>query len=419
MRHALRIIGGAAALLLASPADAQLPPAIGQTVDGLTGPLLREADVGRLGETVGRPVRDLTRLRLRTLLRENPRALEADARGLPVVRGEVMAIAPRAAALEAARAAGFTVARRRTLEGAGIEVVTLRPPPRQSARRALRALREMDPDGRYDLNHIYAGAGDARRAGSGAAAAAATGGAAGAGLIDGGVAAHPAVDGLIAEQRGFAPGGVVPGRHGTAVASLLAGRDGGFRGATPGTRLLVADIYGDGPTGGSADALAAALGWMAARGVPVVNVSVVGPPNLLVEAVVGALSAQGRLIVAAVGNDGPAAGPLYPAAYPGVIGVTAVDRRDRALPEACRGAHVAFAAPGADMAAADAGGGYARVRGTSYAAPLVAGLLAGQGGIGAVAVETLAREARDLGRAGVDPVYGRGLVCGACRNALP
>ena len=150
----------------------------------------------------------------------------------------------------------------------------------------------------------------------------------------------------------------------------------GFRGAAPGASLLAADVYGAGPTGGSADAIVQGLAWMAENHVRVINISLVGPPNLTLELSVRALVARGVLIVAPVGNDGPAAPPLYPAAYPGVVAVTGVDRRGKVLVEAGRAGHVDFAAPGADLQAARAGGGLTRVRGTSFAAPIVAGRLA-------------------------------------------
>src|SRR5207245_7526152 len=89
-----------------------------------------------------------------------------------------------------------------------------------------------------------------------------------------------------------------------------------------------------------------AFGWLAREHVPVINVSLVGPPNAMLAAIVRDVLSRGYLVVAAVGNDGPAAPPLYPAAWPGVIGVTAVDARQRVLVEAGRGPQVKFAAPG-------------------------------------------------------------------------
>src|SRR3546814_6545927 len=82
------------------------------------------------------------------------------------------------------------------------------------------------------------------------------------------------------------------------------------------------------------------------------------------------------LIVAAVGNDGPAAPPAYPASYKGVFAVTGVDSRNRALPEAGRALHIDFAAPGNAVLAATGIDATDRLRGTSFAAPLVAGRLA-------------------------------------------
>jgi subtilisin family serine protease len=230
-------------------------------------------------------------------------------------------------------------------------------------------------------------------------------------LIDTGIAIRAVPGAGPIEQQGFAPGGVRAAAHGTAVASLLVSR----QGAAPGASLLVADVYGAGPTGGSAEAVSRALAWMAERGVPVVNISLVGPPNALVRAAVRAFCARGAILVAAVGNDGPAAPPLYPAAYEGVVGVTGVDRRRRVLLEAGRGPQVDFAAAGTDITAATPPGRWAPVRGTSYAAPVVAVRLAllldaPDPARARAAVATLERGALDLGAPGRDPVFGAGLI---------
>jgi hypothetical protein len=191
------------------------------------------------------------------------------------------------------------------------------------------------------------------------------------------------------------------------VASLLVGQEGAFRGAATGARLYVADVYGGNRAAGSASAIVKALGWLAGKRPDVINISLVGPQNKVLERAIQIVRSRGIQIVAAVGNDGPAAPPQYPASYPGVIAITAVDSRGRALPEAGKANHLDFAAPGADMAAALPGQGYAKVRGTSFAAPLAAARLAATG-----SPAKLAGEARP-GRGRV----GRGIVCEECRIA--
>ena len=158
----------------------------------------------------------------------------------------------------------------------------------------------------------------------------------------------------------------VPAAHGTAVASLLVGRSELFHGVHPDAELYAADVYCGRPTGGAVDTLVAAFGWMVQEGVPVINVSLVGPKNAMLERVIADLIAAGYIVVAAVGNDGPAAPPLYPASYQHVVGVTAVDAHRHVLIEAAHGPQVMFASPGADLAAAGSDHGYAAVRGTWF-----------------------------------------------------
>lgn len=408
---------------------------LGGTLSGLPAPPLDDLPRDRLpaapgvvrqlpqelARTAGVALSDVRRLAADRLLREHPEAVEADDHGDPVVRGEVLAVSPAPAAIEAARRAGFRLAGRIASPELGVESVILQAPRTMSAREAVRRLRALDPAGQYDFDHIYQESG-ALAPGEAAAASPGvrTGRGLRLGLVDGSAdARHPALRGVKLTQAGFAPGGARVTAHGTAVASLLVGEAGAFKGAAPGASLLVADVYGPSPAGGSAADIAKGLAWLAQTRVPVVNISLVGPPNLLLGAAVHGLVARGTLLVAAVGNDGPAAAPLYPAAYPGVVAVTGVDARRQALPEAAQGAYVAFAAPGAQMAAAVPGGGYAAVRGTSFAAPIVAGELARA--LAAPdpapdpvrarrAVEALAAQAIDLGAPGRDPVYGFGLT---------
>jgi subtilisin family serine protease len=367
----------------------------------------------------------LRSLRIRALLRTHGDVLEADPHGAPMVRGEVLALAPQPLSLEAAAAAGFSVRREWTLPALDLKVVVLHVP--SGTARALKRLRGLDPGGAYDFNHVYSDSGSwdsvaARRAPAGADPPAATDETARSiGLIDSGVAAdHEVFAGLAIHPHGCADR-PVPAGHGTAVASLLVGRAAALHGAAPGAALFAADVFCGQPTGGAVDAVAEAFEWLLQQRVAVINVSLVGPPNRVLESVVRSALARGHLIVAAVGNDGPAAVPLYPAAWPGVVGVTAVDARQRVLVEAERGPQVKFAAPGADLAAAALPHGYALVRGTSFAAPIVAGLLARElpaPDIAAAqaAVATLAQRALDLGSPGLDPVYGYGLVGAELRN---
>jgi hypothetical protein len=386
----------------------------GQLGVGANGPIIvGDLGVDHLGQGLDPPsLLDLRKERLRALTRANPKTLEIDHAGDPVRKGEVVAVSPSEDALARAEGAGFRVVSRQSDKALGLSTVILAAPKGKSAEAALKVLREADPAGQYDLNHIYEPAG----AGLGPTSAmmvpprAAPLDAALIGMVDGGVAGSPVFAHAQIEQRGFAPGGAKPTGHGTAVASLMVGDDGVFQGAAKGRSLLVADIYGAREAAGSAETVVRALDWLTSRRVKVINMSLVGPPNAVLERAVGAAQARGILVVAAVGNDGPAAPRPYPASYPGVIAVTGVDAQDRALPEAGRAEHLDFAAPGANMAAALPGRGFGDVRGTSFAAPLVTARLSLVEAAGPEAVAAVAGEAVP-GKGAV----GRGVVCHTCR----
>ena len=354
--------GAQAQLRLPSINLPQVPRIGGLDSERLIAPLRELPDVRSLRlEQVGR------------LLRRHRDVLEADPRGEPAVRHEIFAWAPSAAALAVAQAEGLRVVRDSGDDA--LRTVVLRVPDGADTAAVLARLRALDPEGVYDFNHIYTGSA-ASPLETPVRNAAATK-AIRIGLVDSGVDSSHDVFGDARIARWGCGGKDYPSAHGTAVAALMVGRSARFHGVAPQASLYAADIYCDSPTGGAADQIAGALAWMARQQVGVINLSLVGPPNQALERIVGAMQQRGHLIVAAVGNDGPAAPPLYPASYPGVVGVTAVDRNNRPLPEAARGPQVMFAAPGNNMVSAAPGSpAYRAVRGTSFAAPLVAALLA-------------------------------------------
>ena len=352
---------------------------------------------------------ELRRLRLQQLVRQNSATLTMDPAGNPARRDRLVMLDPSPSAIAGASSAGFAIIADDKDEALGIRAVVLAIPRGMKLRQAAVALQRAAPGAAIEYDHVFEPAGGALSASSVALAASATA-AAGQGpvigMIDGGVASSPALANATIEQRGFSGPAEATG-HGTAIASLIVGADGHFRGAAPNASLFVGDVYGGNSAAGSATSIFKAMAWLVAKRPGVINVSLVGPRNRLVERAVAAVQARGIKVIAAVGNDGPAAPPLFPASQAGVVAVTAVDARNRALAEAGKAAHLDYAAPGADMAAALPGKGYAKVRGTSFAAPLVASRLALTGSIARLDAEA----AKGHGR------VGRGIVCASCRIA--
>jgi hypothetical protein len=408
MRNRLAILM-ALGMASAAPALAQLGvPPLGGTVGNVLGTVDRTLDP--LEQTSQRAVTGATGLaerrlsRLSELVHRNRDSIEFDDAGEPARKGELLLLDPGDADIAAAQAAGFTLLGRETLGELGIGVARLGVPERMPLARAQAELRKLLPQANIAADSIHLPAGGSVTAARGRGATSAPTIDTPVGLIDGGVG--PAIE--VGPIRGFVAGASRASDHGSATASLLRGA--GVR------RIAVADVYGADPAGGNALAISRALDWLIGLRTRVISISLVGPNNPLLAQAIAAARRRGALVVAAVGNDGPAAPPTYPASYPGVIAVTGVDGRNRALTEAGRALHLDYAAPGADMVAANAAGRWVRIRGTSYAAPLVAAraaaVLSSDGAIAA-----LDREAVDLGRKGADSTYGRGLLCDSCRRS--
>lgn len=207
--------------------------------------------------------------------------------------------------------------------------------------------------------------------------------------------------------------------HGTAIAALLVGQDRKLPALVPRARLIAVDAFQPGPRGDTrmqAWDLLAALDALVDAGAGVINMSFAGQPNLLLARTLEQVHARGVVTVAAMGNRGPRAAPQYPAAYPGVIAVTAVGMDGRVYARAGRGRHVDFSAPGVNLPVA-LGNGQSGVRsGTSFAAPFVTAAAAMAQGqrpqprtVDAVQ-QRLVEHTRDLGSRGHDAIYGHGLL---------
>lgn len=396
-------------LLAAAPAVAQLAlPPVGTALERVTGTVgnaLQTVDrsLDRVADSAMSLARQRT-ARLTDLVRRHPEAIELDAAGAPARKGELLVIAASSADLDQARGAGFSVAGTEALDELGVTITRLQVPSGMPLARAEKALRQTLPQAAITADTLHFPVGSERGGPSGPPPPLSGMSDIPVGVIDG--APGPSL-GASAIQ-GFARGAPSANDHGSAIVSLLH-----IAGAR---RVLVADVYGTDPAGGNALAIGRGLNWLLQQHARVVSISLVGPANPIVQLAISAATKRGVVLVAAVGNDGPAAPPAYPASYPGVVAVTGVDGRNRALIEAGRALHLDYAAPGADMAAANAAGRWVRVRGTSYAAPLVAARAAAAVERGSPVIPTLDAEAVHLGAKRPDRVYGRGLLCGTCRR---
>jgi hypothetical protein len=355
-------------------------------------------------------------------------AADVDALGRTVERDVWIILVPAEHA-ERIPGWGFTIRERRDLATLGRVLLHVAAPEDRDIAQAALELALDAPGTEIDFNHVYRpGANDEE--GTSAGAQAIERGTApqrppsGAGLAVGIVdtalfRTHDALRTADIVERDFVPFAAErPTAHGTAVASVLVGGTAKLEPQLRGGRVYAASVFfadAEGNDAATAASLTAAAEWLAAERVRVINMSLAGPPNRVLEAAIEALAERRVIVVAAVGNNGPNGEPLYPAAYAQVVGVTAIDSANRIYRYANRGPHVAFAAPGVDVRVARSGGGYRELSGTSIAAPHAAAAVAraiasDTGASPAALVAELKRTALDLGAKDFDPVFGFGLI---------
>jgi hypothetical protein len=180
-----------------------------------------------------------------------------------------------------------------------------------------------------------------------------------------------------------------PNEHGTAVAAVVSGQalmEGpgrGFRAVAPGIDLYQAAVMRQeqGFATTNTLALALALNWLSGQKVDVINMSLAASGDRVLALSVERVLAQGITLVAAVGPGVSAPALIYPAAYPGVLAVGAIDAAGRPFAQTLRAPYVGISAPGVEVwlpvpNAKETGSPGAYYSGSSFAAPWVTGLVA-------------------------------------------
>ncbi|WP_229217884.1 S8 family peptidase [Rugamonas apoptosis] len=207
-------------------------------------------------------------------------------------------------------------------------------------------------------------------------------------VVDSGIDGHhPDLDGQLAQTENFVEGSsYLPEAHGTAVAGIIAARGGrqGILGVAPGARLMgLRACWQQNGQGArcSSFTLGKALNFAILHEARIINLSLSGPPDRLLDRLLDAALARGISVVGAIDPQGTAR--AFPVSHPGVIAVAQQARVGTVAALAPTMASAltptpsgAVLAPGQDVPASLAGGGWRFVSGNSYAAAHVTGMLA-------------------------------------------
>ena len=191
-------------------------------------------------------------------------------------------------------------------------------------------------------------------------------------------AKHPDLAGAVVEEYDAIGNHDKPHLHGTGMAGAIAAHR-KLIGVAPGARILAIHAFSS-DAADSAQAtsehILMGIDWAIKKGARIINMSFAGPDDPMLQLALQKAHDQGVVLIAAAGNAGPKSPPLYPAADPNVIAVTAVDTNDKLLPQANQGAYIAVAAPGVDVVEPAPNGAYQVTTGTSVAAAHVSGIAA-------------------------------------------
>jgi hypothetical protein len=234
-------------------------------------------------------------------------------------------------------------------------------------------------------------------------------------VIDSGIdVRHPELANSVTESFDALGSKEGPHVHGTGIAGAIASHA-RLMGAAPSAHLIAIRAFGQGPVGteSSTFVILKSLDHAVTQHAQIINMSFAGPKDQLIERAINAVAARGIVMIAASGNAGAKSPPLYPAANPKVIAVSATDARDKLFEASNRGSYVALAAPGAEIFLPAPDQKYQITSGTSFAAAYVSGvaalMLERNGALKPDDLRAiLTRTARDLGSPGRDDLFGAG-----------
>jgi hypothetical protein len=234
-------------------------------------------------------------------------------------------------------------------------------------------------------------------------------------VIDSGIdVKHRELAGSIVDSFDALASGEGPHIHGTGIAGAIAAHA-RLMGSAPAAQLVAIRAFSGTANGAQSNSwvILKALDYAARQNARIINMSFAGPKDPLIERGINAEAARGIVLIAAAGNAGAKSPPLYPAANPNVIAVSATDAQDRLFQASNRGSHIAVAAPGAEVFLPAPDEKYQMASGTSFSAAYVSG-------VAALMLElnpalrpdelraVMIRTARDLGSPGRDDLFGAG-----------
>lgn len=204
-------------------------------------------------------------------------------------------------------------------------------------------------------------------------------------------------------------------QHGTEVAGIMISQNPRI-GIAPDARLVAISAFSTNPANpderrSNSSLVARALELAMREGVQVLNLSFAGGSDPIVDRLVQAAVQRGIVVVASAGNAGPGAPPAYPAALPGVIAVTAVDKGENVFSRANRGDYIDLSAPGVGILTTAPRDAFHVSSGTSLATAHATGVIALLKSLNpGFNPESLNHTATDLGSPGRDSDYGFGLI---------